>query len=114
MEDTSTEKKLQLVHQIRSQYHKNQFDMSNRERILYGSSYTFDTTPINTAMDIENNTTYSSQSLKFRSAVAIMLLLFSILFDTLHIKPAGIEMKEIFNMIESDYLKNIQDKKDFQ
>ena len=30
------EQKLQLVQQIRSRYHENQYDLSNREKILYG------------------------------------------------------------------------------
>lgn len=40
MENISTEQKLQLVQQIRSRYHENRYDLSNRERILYGKAST--------------------------------------------------------------------------
>ena len=38
MSNVTTEQKLQLVQQVRSRYHEDQYDMSNRERLLYGRS----------------------------------------------------------------------------
>ena len=32
----NVEQKLQLVQQVRSRYQENRYDLSNRERILYG------------------------------------------------------------------------------
>lgn len=38
MSDMTVEKKLALVQQVRSRYNENQYDLSNRERILYGKT----------------------------------------------------------------------------
>ena len=45
MSDVTMDQKLQLVQQVRARYHEDQFDLSNRERILYGRS---DITPVRT------------------------------------------------------------------
>lgn len=102
MDDITVEKKMQLVQQIRSQHNRNQYDLSARERILHGYSVDF-TSPVGSD---EKST---SESLKFRSALAVMLLLFSILFDYFKIAPVGIEMNQIFQMIAADYQKNVSE-----
>lgn len=115
MTDISTEQKLQLVQQIRSQYNKNQYDMSNRERILYGRTsgntsniasypekqYNFATEY--SVNDIEKKA--SSESFKMRCILAAMLVVFALLFDVLEIKPLGIEMEQIFQIIAENNIK---------
>lgn len=103
MDDITTEQKLQLVQQIRSQYHKNQYDMSNRERILYGhhneqASFTDNT---------ESNTV--SESLKFRCILAVMLFMVVILFDQFGIKPFGMNMQQVFDVFAEDYRESMNE-----
>ena len=121
MEDNTTiEKKLQLVKQIRSQYNQNQYDLSNREQILYGrTSYktpslsrgdTFhDITHGDEASSINGteDTTLASGSLKVRSMLAVMLVVFAILFDLLGVAPGGVKMQQVFNAIAADYQENM-------
>lgn len=122
MEDNTTiEKKLQLVKQIRSQYNQNQCDLSNREQILYGriscktslgsQNDSFhkivrhgETTAIN---DAEDTTVSASESLKLRSVLAAILFLFAILFDLFGVQPAGVKMQQVFEVIAADYQENM-------
>ena len=103
MDDITTEKKLELIHQIRSQHNKNQYDLSNREHILYGK------TSYRTTVDREivPEEIATSESLKFRSVLAGMLLVFAILFDYFGVQPGGMQMQQIFNMIAADYQENV-------
>lgn len=96
MDDITMEKKMKLVQQIRNQYNQNQHDLSNREQILY------ETSTINSDEGV-----VAAESLKLRSALAVMLLLFTILFDLMGITPAGIEMQKVFETIAADYQENI-------
>lgn len=119
MEDMTTEKKLQLVQQIRTRQNRNQYDLSARERILYGytssnitplscrKSYAENTYATNFTSPVCSDEKSTSESLKFRSALACMLLLFAILFDYFKIAPVGIEMKQIFQIIAADYQNNM-------
>ncbi len=103
MDDTTIEKKLQLVQQIRSQYNRNQYDMSNRERILYGRG---DVKQLIT--DANNNEEILvSESFKIRSVLAALLFIMVVVFDMFEITPAGIEMKQVFNIIAADYQENM-------
>lgn len=122
MEDNTTiEKKLQLVKQIRSQYNQNQYDLSNREQILYGrASYKApsvsqsdsfhdivrrgEPAAINNGM---GDTAVASESLKLRSALAVMLFVFAVLFDLLGVAPAGVKMQQVFEVIAADYQENM-------
>lgn len=121
MEDNTTiEKKLQLVKQIRSQYNQNQYDLSNREQILYGrASYkTPSASQSDSFHDIAHHgeastinssedTSVASESLKLRSALAAMLFVFAVLFDLLGVAPGGIKMKQVFEVIAADYQENM-------
>jgi len=95
MDEISRAQKLELVRQIKSQYHQNQYDLFNREHLLYA-------TPEISEGSKKNNT---SESLKFRSVVAILLFLFVILLDSFGISPAGFEMNQLFEFLQTDYLE---------
>lgn len=45
------------------------------------------------------------ESFKYRSAIAVMLLVFAIIFDVLGLKPFGIEMEQIFETIAENRIK---------
>ncbi len=95
MNDITMEKKLQLVQQIRSQYHQNQYDLSNREQILYGK------------IREEPKETGTSESLKLRCAVAIVGFLFVILLDSRGISLFGLNMEQVFTYIAADYRESV-------
>lgn len=123
MEEISTEQKLQLVQQIRSQYNKNRYDMSNREQILYGrtsgmaaalsygNSYQEKTfrSENSVSTDSEPIDVTTSESLKFRCAIAAMLFIFAVVFDLFGVKPCGLEMEQIFASIAADYQENVKE-----
>lgn len=100
MNDITVEKKLELVQQMRSQYSKNQYDMSNRERILYGQSRTL-TVPHEKSAREESPS--SSFGLRVRILAAAALLAAAILLDQNHIEIAGIAMEKVFTAISTDY-----------
>uniref|UniRef100_UPI0040576159 hypothetical protein n=1 Tax=Acetatifactor sp. TaxID=1872090 RepID=UPI0040576159 len=117
MEEITTEQKLQLVQQIRDQYNKNRYDMSNREQILYGRTSGMPA-PISygnvhheqafsaenyVSIDTTETNTTASESLKFRCAVAAMLFVFAVVFDLLGVMPLGLKMEQLFTYIAADY-----------
>lgn len=97
MDEISREQKLALVRQIKTQYHQNQYDLYNREHLLYAAS---DIPEQHT----KNNT---SGSLKLRSVVAIILFLGIVLFDAFDISFAGVEMSQLFQILQTDYLETV-------
>lgn len=106
MQDISVEKKLELVQQIKNQYHQNQYDMANREQILYGNNYRRDYYDQNIKMPEEADVS-SSGSLRFRTFLAGLLLAGVILCDRLGISPAGMEMDQVFQLLSVDYQENV-------
>lgn len=106
MNEITTEQKIQLVQQIRNQNSQNRYDMSARERILYGS-----TPPVASSniTDTDNNKLIASESLKCRGAIAAMLLIFAIVFEIMGVKLFGMEMEQIFTYISADYVDDVQE-----
>lgn len=106
MSDISMEKKLELVQQIRSQYHKNQYDMQNREQILYGRSFSREgnDTVSGEALSEQGNTSF-----KLRFAAALALLAGVILLDMSGRNIAGISMDKVFQAISTDYYKEVEE-----
>ena len=98
MEDISVEKKMELVHQVRSQYQKNQYDLMNRESLLYGKTYT-----ANTGYTPPPSDSHKDSTLKIRYALAVLLLLSIIILDRSGKSFAGISMKQVFQAIEADF-----------
>lgn len=115
MNDMTVEQKLQLVRQVRSRYHENQFDMSNRERILYGKTAiapekalyedSYDRglegrfTPQGTAQLGDAPFSFFG----IRLFIAALLLTAVIVMDRNDINVAGITTEKIFQVISADY-----------
>ncbi|MCI9436463.1 MAG: hypothetical protein HFH85_04715 [Lachnospiraceae bacterium] len=114
MDNVSTEQKLRLVQQVRSRYHENQYDLSNRERILYGKSnmeqeafgqtYSYGT-PYGEGdgADAEPLSFF-----KLRMWIALFLLTAVIVMDRNGTEVAGISSEKIFQMISADYEEVIE------
>lgn len=109
MDDITMEKKLRMVQQIRSQYHQNRYDLSNREQILYGRtserSYADYSEPLSDTTVQEDALPHGS--FRLRAALAGILFMAVIVFDRLGLNPAGVEMKNVFQVIAEDYRENV-------
>lgn len=127
MSDITMEKKLELVQQIRSQYHKNQYDMSNREQILYGRTSNREEymqaaepggyggynlagsfTATGRQASAESNASAGTLSFRLRLLLALVLLAGVIVLDKNGTKIAGIAMEEVFQAISADYYEEIE------
>ena len=108
MRDVTTEQRLRLIQQVRSRYHENQYDLSSRERILYGKSFTRespDRTDPEGMSDIERP---PASSFRLRLVIAILLGAAVISMDRNHIKIAGITSDQIYQAISADFEENIE------
>ncbi len=109
MSDVTMEQKLRLVQQVRSRYHENQYDLSNRERILYGktSSGLQDEGTLRYGEPYYEDTArpeeVSFSFLKFRMWIALFLVTAVIVMDRNHMEVAGITAEKIFEVISADY-----------
>ena len=133
MSEIPMKKKMELVHQVRSQYHRNQSDLMSREQILYGNrkiERNAKSTQSNTGIkgndsikgnddrkdnnSIDSNGSVNSinsvnsiegieNTLKFRLAIAGILLLLVILFDISEKSFVGISTEQLFQTIGMDY-----------
>lgn len=109
MNDTTMEQKLQLVQQIRSRYQENQYDMSNRERILYGktsivperdgyvSSYSDPYREGQMPVD------QAPSSFRIRLFLAVFLVMAVIIMDKNDMTLAGITSEKVYEVISADY-----------
>lgn len=102
------DRKLQLVQQIRSRYHENQYDMSNRERILYGRSSVFDK-PDYDEDALPDSDDGSLSSFKLRFFIALVLFGIVVFMDRSHIAIGGITPEKLYGMISADYEEKIED-----
>lgn len=101
MSDVTMDRKLQLVKQIRSRYNEDQYDLSNRERILYGRS----SRPADGFSEMQEDAAWDApvSFFRIRLVVAIVLLAAVIAIDLNGIKIAGITAEDIFRAISADY-----------
>lgn len=101
MSDVTMERRLQLVKQIRSRYNEDQYDLSNRERILYGRS----SRPAENFSEMEEDAAWDApvSFFRIRLVVAIILLAAVIAIDLNGTKIAGITAEDIFRAISADY-----------
>lgn len=107
MSDARTAKKLQLLKQIRSRYHEDQYDLSNRERILYGrSSRKSD----DFERSLENDEMPDGQPsfFRLRLLLAAGLLGLVIFMDMKDISVAGITSDKIFQAISANFEERIE------
>lgn len=108
MNDATMEQKLRLVQQVRSRYQEDQYDLSNRERILYGRSgvslgrrgysSVYDD-PYQDDMPLPGE----ASSFRLRLFLAMFLAIMVIVMDTNHITVAGITTDQIYEVISADY-----------
>lgn len=106
MSDVTMEQKLRLVQQVRSRYNEDQYDMSNRERILYGKSARREYWRV--GADTETpETTPALSSFKVRLVLAALLAVLLIAMDKNDGKIAGITSNEIFRAISADFEDNM-------
>ncbi|MDR2044532.1 MAG: hypothetical protein LBQ15_09250 [Clostridium sp.] len=108
MSDITVDKKLQLIQQVRSQYHRNQYDLVNRERILYGqtaASYQQEPGMAYSGAWAEHETasrTGQFSSLRFRLMVALALLFGILILDMTDQEFWGLNAADIFTYLEKD------------
>ena len=114
MSDVTTEQKLRLVQQIRARYHENQYDMSNRERIMYGKTSILPEkqnvrNPYeDNYRDLEDPDAPAATSFKLRFMAAAFLLVCVILMDKNNIAVGGIKAEKIFQTISASYEDKIE------
>ena len=110
MSDATMEQKLRLVQQVRSRYQEDQYDLSNRERILYGR----------TSISPDRAAGYGSyyddyyqegampgggeaSSFRLRLFLAMFLVMLVIVMDVNGIAVAGITAEKVYEVISADY-----------
>lgn len=107
MSDVTTEQKLRLIQQVRSRYNQNQVDLSDRERIIYGKS--FSKVPYNERETIAaDDADPHPSSFKLRLMIALLLGAMVISMDRNDIKIAGITSDQIYQAISADFEENIE------
>ncbi len=105
MSDITTEKKLELIEQVRSQYNKNRYDMSNREKILYGRA-SFPEASREDSLAAGNPPSTVS-FFKLRLLLALVMFVGVIACHQSGIKIAGITMEQFFQVISADYYADV-------
>ena len=108
MRDVTTEQRLRLIQQVRSRYHENQYDLSNRERILYGKSFTRESPDRTDPESMSDTERPPVSSFRLRLVIAILLGAAVISMDRNHIKIAGITSDHIYQAISADFEDNIE------
>lgn len=106
------EKKLEVLHQIRTQYQKNQSDLMRRESLLYGQtsipkySESPGYFPDN---EIPGDTgAFHTKTLKIRYALAAILVLLVIICDRRQITICGINSQVFLSMLQEDYEEELK------
>lgn len=97
MSDISVDQKLKLIEQVRSQYHRDQYDLLHREQILYGR----------TASDPSDEPMRGS--FRIRLAAAVLLFVLIVLFDQKDGNILGITTSQVFQSIENDYFLQMEE-----
>lgn len=102
------ERKLQLIQQVRSRYHEDQYDMSNRERILYGRTSVYDRADYgeDTYDDPEED---SLASFKLRFFIALVLFGLIVFMDRNNTAIGGITSEKICGIISADYEEKLEE-----
>lgn len=114
MSEATTEQKLRLVQQVRSRYQEDLYDLSKRERILYGRT--------SIGPDKMNYGSYYDDpygegdmpvpgevsSFRLRLFLAIFLVMAVIVMDINDIAVAGITTEKIYQVISADYEETLE------
>lgn len=104
MSDITVEKKMQLIQQVRSQYNRNQNDLMNRERILYGRTstiYNDNEQPVISSQEKEGMVVHGTFRLRF--FLSVVLVVAVVIFDKNNTSLFGITTNQIFESIAKDF-----------
>lgn len=105
MKDTTTERKLQLLRQIRSRYNEDSYDMRDRERLLYGRE---SVRPREEDWnDPEGELPPSTFRLRFLAAVLLFAAVIAI--DANKTSFFGITAEKVYQVIAVDYEDKIEE-----
>lgn len=109
MSDVTVEQKLQLLQQIRSRYSENQYDLHNRERILYGQAAGGYSGKAASSAPEEQDTgqTPAVSRFRLRLLLAVLFLGALVFMEKNHIEVAGITAEVIQRVISADYEEKI-------
>lgn len=101
----NTEKRLQLLKQVRSRYNEDQRDLTERELILYGRSSRRVSEGLaqEVPSDAENVSFF-----RIRLVLAILVFAAVIFMDMNGIEMAGITAENIFQALSADYEEMIE------
>lgn len=106
MSEIPVEKRLELIQQVRSQYHKNQCDLQTREQILYGktSASVRQEEPIEIkAAGAEAAEEETVSFLKIRVMGAVVLFLIVLMLDISGASLFGLCSEQFFEQLSKDY-----------
>jgi hypothetical protein len=101
MNNISTAGRLELVKQVRETYNRNMYDMSDRERILYGAKKGKQ----NDMQDnLQKETVPASGGLfGIRLLAAVCIFLMIMIMDSKHISISGMSANDVYEAISWDY-----------
>ncbi|MCM1190935.1 MAG: hypothetical protein NC123_00355 [Butyrivibrio sp.] len=105
MKDVNTERKLQLIQQIRSRYKEDRYDMGNRERILYGRE---SVRPWEENGDDPAWEQPPQSSFRLRVLLAVLLFAAVVALDTNGTSVLGITAEKVYQIISADYEEKIE------
>ncbi len=109
------DQRLKLVQQVRARYHEDQYDMSSRERILYGRCSADSRQPPVSYRQERSYDDYGApygdaypapaplSGLRIRFFIALLLLTMLVVMDKNDMKVAGIAAEQVFQAISADY-----------
>lgn len=106
MRDVTTERRLQLIQQIRSRYKEDRYDMSNRERILYGRE---SVRPWEEDGDDPEWEQTPQSSFRLRILLAVLLFAAVVAIDTNGTSLWGITAEKVYQIISEDYEDKIEE-----
>ena len=112
MSNISTEQKLQLIRQVRSQHSRDQSDLMARERILYGRTgdyHSFSADIPDPAIADPAAAPKGRSLFGIRLLAALVLLVLFILLDRNDSPFLGVSTSEVFHIIENDYYKQLEE-----
>lgn len=109
MSDFTMDKKLQLVQQVRSRYNENLYDMSNRERILYGKTTLPPETEYWNGVRPAGADEIPVSSFKLRLLLALVLFCVVVFMDRSQTAIGGITSEKLYRVISADYEEKIED-----
>lgn len=104
MRDTTTERKLQLLRQIRSRYNEDSYDMRDRERVLYGRE-----SPRLQEDEEAPGWETPPSSLRIRFLAAVLLFAAVIAIDANKTSLFGITADKVYQVISADYEEKIEE-----